>query len=139
MSNSYLTDAQLRRQRSDEMNRRYAQRMAEGTWDHTEGHPVFLQAKQQVLTYLQHACRKKGEATVYDLRHFIESDFERKGSKLFHMVVMALEREGKIELIYRQPPASLIDMNPKHWFFPKDGRTTANGFPSSFNFIVVKE
>ena len=122
-----------------EKNARWAAKQAKLKWDRTENHPLFEKAKQTILNLIKYNSNKMNEASIWYMRRFMEPQIDCAGQGLFHRALLALEREGKVELLYREPARACDETkDPLAWFIPGRDRLTESGAPCCFNAVTLR-
>ena len=125
-------------------NARYARNLALSKWNGSEEHPLFQKAKSRILSSIESNADKQNEASIWFLRRFTEHAIDKAGNGLFHAALLALEREGKVELLRREaalPHPAL--QNPLAWFVPRKKRAASRDTdrsstsPVAFNMVKL--
>ena len=127
------------RRETAEKNAHWAAKQAKLKWDGMENHPLFEWAKQIIVRAIESNGNRRNEASIWYLRRFTESWIDCAGHGLFRRALLALEREGKVELLYREPAAACDETkDPLAWFIPGRHRLTESGALCCFNAVTLR-
>jgi len=122
-----------------EKNARWAAKQARLRWDGKENHPLFEEAKQTILNSIKYNSNKRNEASIWYMRRFTEPQIDCAGQWLFRRALLALEREGKVELLYLEPaPGCDETKDSLAWFIPGRDRLTESGAFCCFNAVTLR-